>query len=184
MATGDRAPEARQSLSSTPRNETFSAQSFATPVLPNDALKDVPQEVAEAILQKCFQHLQPRYPFLDWIWVHSLWERRDEILREAAMPGASKETCTGEEGVVGAILVDACSLVLLHTGAFFIWILFAIGARLCQKLAIPSLASPEAYYQKAMQHLEVIVGLHDLKNVQALMLMGEFERGRRLGGDR
>lgn len=97
MATGDRPPEARQSLSSTPRNETFSAQSFATPMLPNDALKDVPPEVSEAILQKCFQHLQPRYPFLDWIWVHSIWERRDEIMREAAMPGASKEACTGEK---------------------------------------------------------------------------------------
>ncbi|ORY82921.1 fungal-specific transcription factor domain-domain-containing protein [Leucosporidium creatinivorum] len=150
IATGDRAPEARHNLSSTPRNETFGPQSFTTPMLPNDALKDVPQEVSEAILQKCFQHLQPRYPFLDWIWVHSLWERRDEILREAATPGASKEACTG---------------------AFFIWVLFAIGARLCQKLAIPSLATPEAYYQKGMQHLEVIVGLHDLKNVQALMLM-------------
>lgn len=44
--------------------------------------------------------------------------------------------------------------------------IFAIGARFCQKLSIPNLASPEAYYAKALEHLETIVGLHDLKNVQ------------------
>lgn len=42
--------------------------------------------------------------------------------------------------------------------------IFALGARLAQPL--PGLASPESYYTKAMEHLETIVGLHDLKNVQ------------------
>lgn len=44
--------------------------------------------------------------------------------------------------------------------------LFAIGTRLVQRVSIPGLASPSAFYAKAMEHLEVIVGLHDLKNVQ------------------
>ena len=47
--------------------------------------------------------------------------------------------------------------------------IFALGARLAQPF--PGLASPESYFTKAMEHLETIVGLHDLKNVQALLLM-------------
>lgn len=36
--------------------------------------------------------------------------------------------------------------------AFFIWMLFAIGARLSQKSSVAGLASPESYYAKAMEH--------------------------------
>jgi hypothetical protein len=42
--------------------------------------------------------------------------------------------------------------------------LFALGSALGQPF--PALAAPENYYTKAMEHLETIVGLHDLKNVQ------------------
>mgnify|MGYP001605463093 CR=1 FL=1 len=48
--------------------------------------------------------------------------------------------------------------------------LFAIGTRLVQRVSIPGLASPDAFFSKAMEHLEVIVSLHDLKNVQVSFL--------------
>jgi hypothetical protein len=54
----------------------------------------------------------------------------------------------------------------LESAAFFIWMFFALGARLFYKVSVPSLASPEAYYAKAMEHLDIILGLHDLENAQ------------------
>ncbi|GAA6001857.1 hypothetical protein JCM10207_002353 [Rhodosporidiobolus poonsookiae] len=121
--------------------------------LADDALSSIPDELAELILSQTYRHVQPRYPFLDWLYVHEIWQHRLVITRTATQPNASKA---------------------LKTAAFFIWMLTACGSRFCQKMAIPSLQSPEAYYAKAMEHLETIVGLHDLKNVQALMLMVMF----------
>ncbi|GAA5832169.1 hypothetical protein JCM11251_004266 [Rhodosporidiobolus azoricus] len=121
--------------------------------LPDDALDNIPNDIADLILSQVYRHVQPRYPFLDWLYVHEIWAHRQVVTQRATQPGASK---------------------VLKTAAFFVWMLFAIGSRFCQKLSIPNLASPEVYYAKAMEHLEVIVGLHDLKNVQALMLMVMF----------
>ncbi|GAA5887560.1 hypothetical protein JCM6882_001449 [Rhodosporidiobolus microsporus] len=121
--------------------------------LPDNALENIPNDVADLILSQVYRHVQPRYPFLDWLYLHEIWAHRTVVTQRATQPGASK---------------------VLKTASFFIWMVFAIGSRFCQKLAIPNLASPEGYWAKAMEHLEVIVGLHDLKNVQALMLMVMF----------
>ncbi|GAA5980242.1 hypothetical protein JCM11641_005517 [Rhodosporidiobolus odoratus] len=121
--------------------------------LSDDALESIPAELAEMILVQTYRHMQPRYPFIDWLYLHQIWGHRNVITQRATQPNASK---------------------VLKTAAFFIWMVFAVGCRFCHKLAIPNLASPEAYYSKAMEHLETIVGLHDLKNVQALMLMVMF----------
>ena len=119
------------------------------PPLPNNALDGVSPEISAIVLTACYRHFQPRYPFLDWLAMHDYWARRDEILKAAGQPNPPKDA---------------------STGAFFIWMLFALGSRLCVKSQLP-LAAPEAYYQKAMDHLETIVGLHNLANVQALLLM-------------
>ncbi|KAM0751137.1 hypothetical protein T439DRAFT_355972 [Meredithblackwellia eburnea MCA 4105] len=121
----------------------------STPLQYN-SLSNVPQESADTILRHCYRHIQPRYAFLDWYYVHELWAHRDEIMDNASKPNPSQESATG---------------------AFFIWILFAIGSRLCSGMSLAGISSPEAYHEKAMEHFEVIVGLHDLKNAQALLLM-------------
>ncbi|GAA5850111.1 hypothetical protein JCM8547_001015 [Rhodosporidiobolus lusitaniae] len=122
-------------------------------VLPDNSLQNIPDELADMILSQTYRHIQPRYCFIDWLYLHEIWAHRIAITQRATQSGASKA---------------------LKTAAFFVWMVFAIGSRFCQKLSIPNLASPEAYYDKAMEHLETIVGLHDLKNVQALMLMVMF----------
>lgn len=118
--------------------------------LGDDALASVSDELADKILGECYRHIQPRYAFVDWLYVHEVWQHRVAITRAAAQPAATR---------------------MMRTSACFIYLLFAIGSRLLQKSAVPNLASPEAYYAKAMDHLEVVVGLHDLKNVQLLLLM-------------
>ncbi|GJN91630.1 hypothetical protein Rhopal_004653-T1 [Rhodotorula paludigena] len=136
--------------------ELDTSQPFVTgpPVQPvqlsDDALASITDEMADSLLSQCYRHIQPRYSFVDWLYVHEIWSHRLAITRAAALPGASR---------------------MMKTSAFFIWILFAIGARIGQKSAPTGLATPEAYYRKSMEYLETIVGLHDLKNVQALMLM-------------
>ncbi|KAK4699907.1 hypothetical protein P7C70_g6347, partial [Phenoliferia sp. Uapishka_3] len=115
--------------------------------LRDDALASLPQELADMILSQCYRHLQVRAKnaliYLPYLTVL-------DLAASSSQPNAHKE---------------------VRTGAFFIWMLFAIGTRLIPRVNTPGLASPDAYYEKAMEHLEVIVGLHDLKNVQALMLV-------------
>ncbi|GAA5926519.1 hypothetical protein JCM3775_001040 [Rhodotorula graminis] len=118
--------------------------------LGDDALAAVSDELADKVLGECYRHIQPRYAFVDWLFLHEVWQHRVAITRSAAQPAATR---------------------MARTAACYIYLVFAIGSRLLQKSAVPNLASPEAYYAKAMDHLEIIVGLHDLKNVQVLLLM-------------
>jgi hypothetical protein len=45
---------------------------------------------------------------------------------------------------------------------------YAIGARLLQGVLIPGIAEPEAYYAAALEHMDVIVTLHNIESVQFL----------------
>ncbi|GAA5870303.1 hypothetical protein JCM16303_001956 [Sporobolomyces ruberrimus] len=123
-------------------------RSLLAPLLTDDALAGVSNELADRVYAVAYQHIQSQFCFMDWLWLRSIFPHRVKICQAAKAQDASKAT---------------------RTAAFFIWMIFALGARLAQPL--PGLASPESYYTKAMEHLETIVGLHDLKNVQALLLM-------------
>ncbi|GAA6022533.1 hypothetical protein JCM11491_005591 [Sporobolomyces phaffii] len=123
-------------------------RSLSAPLLADDALAGVSDELASRVFDVAYQHIQSQFCFLDWLWIRSIFPHRAKITLAAKTPDSSKAT---------------------RAAAFFIWMLFALGSRLAQPL--PGLASPESYYTKAMEHLETIVGLHDLRNVQALLLM-------------
>jgi hypothetical protein len=40
---------------------------------------------------------------------------------------------------------------------------YAIGSRLLQGVALPGIAEPEAYYALALDHMELIVTLHNIE---------------------
>lgn len=156
--------------------------------------EDLPMELDDSILTLCYKHIQARvsasslyacglvlneclivlqYPAIDWLAVHDWWQCRGEIIKSATLPQATKETRTGSLLALSWVLwtsslSDISSFLL---AAFFLLMLYAIGAQLVPKSAARGLASSEAYYAKAMEHLDVVLGLHDLKNVQALILM-------------
>lgn len=116
----------------------------------NEGGTRISAEVAAVLLEAVYQHLQPRYPFLDWIVMHDQWQRRDAILQATA-------TATNPDREEA-------------TAAFFILMVMAIGTQLCSRLRLPGLARPETYFQKALVHIGTIVQLHNLANVQGTIL--------------
>lgn len=119
------------------------------PLLPDSVIDNVSPETSTILFNACYNHIQMRYPFLDWPTIRDHFQGKEDIIRAAAMPNARRET---------------------RTAAFFIWLVIALGARLCRHLSL-GLALPDDYFAKAMVHLHIIVTLHDLVNVQALLLM-------------
>ncbi|GAA5923003.1 uncharacterized protein JCM15063_003496 [Sporobolomyces koalae] len=115
----------------------------SAPSLADDALANVSDDLANRVLNATFEHIQSQFCFMDWLWVLPMFPR--------LFP--RKKKCLQSSG---------------FTAAFFIWMLFALGSRIDP---VPGLAPSESYYAKAMANLETIVGLHDLFNVQALLLM-------------
>lgn len=63
--------------------------------LSDDALASITDEMADSLLSQCYRHIQPRYSFVDWLYVHEIWAHRLAITRAAALPGASRmmKTC-------------------------------------------------------------------------------------------
>ncbi|WVR08413.1 hypothetical protein IAU60_005468 [Kwoniella sp. DSM 27419] len=113
-------------------------------------------EVATAVLETVFRHLHPRYPFMDWVSFESQWERRDEILM----------------AVGRGVPLDRN----LSTAAFFILMLLAVGAQLCKEHTLPGpgLLRAEDYYNLAAPYLNTIVTLHNLPNIQGLLLLAIY----------
>lgn len=119
--------------------------------------------------------IRQQYPFLDWLWIHEIWRNRMQVVERANSQRATRVDKTSRllyihvEGTDVAV-TDIANIASVPD-AFFMWMIFALGSRYCQKTHLPHLAAPELYYTKAMTHLEIIVGLHDYKNVQGLLLM-------------
>lgn len=102
-------------------------------------------EVAAILLEAVYQHLQPRYPFLDWIVLHDHWQRRDAIL-QAVVDGKQDRD--------------------VATAAFFILMIMAVGSQLCGKLRLPGVDKPDKYFLRALPLMGTIVQLHNLANIQ------------------
>ncbi|ORY25361.1 fungal-specific transcription factor domain-domain-containing protein [Naematelia encephala] len=132
--------------------ETFqpryqSTNTFVCPSLPA-------KEVGAALLDSFYMHVQARYPFVDWRQLRGWLARQDEmVVQKGQFPINSAEG--REKG----------------TASFFIWMVYAIGARLLQGVPLPGVADPETYYTAALEHFDVIVTLHNVENVQAFLYL-------------
>ncbi|WRT68116.1 uncharacterized protein IL334_005091 [Kwoniella shivajii] len=116
--------------------------------------RPIPIDTANSLLETVFRHLHPRYPFMDWVTFEHQWERRDEILSEVGQ----------------GVFLDRAS----STAAFFILMILAVGAQLCKERPISGLLRPEDYYNLAAPYLSVIVTLHNLPNIQGLLLLAVY----------
>lgn len=105
----------------------------------------LPSAVAAFVLETVYRHIQPRYPFMDWIVLHNHWQDRDKYILAAS-----------EHRMLDR---DESSI------AFLILVTLAIGTQLCSRAEM-RLPPSEEYYTLAMQYMDSIVQLHNLPNVQ------------------
>lgn len=105
----------------------------------------LPSAVAAFVLETVYRHVQPRYPFVDWIVLHNHWQDRDRYITAAIERNP--------------LQIDDSSI------AFLILITLAIGSQLCSRADL-RLPPSEEYYKLALQYMDSIVQLHNLPNVQ------------------
>ncbi|PPQ68485.1 hypothetical protein CVT25_008411 [Psilocybe cyanescens] len=118
---------------------------------PTSGLPCIPSPtVAETLIRAVYEHIQARYPFQCWRSFNAWHAERDRYLVEEHRVESDR------------------------TAAFFIWLMYATGARLLQSTALPGLHPPEVYYAKAMDYLDNIVTLHNLANIQAFLLLAVY----------
>ncbi|KAJ5569880.1 uncharacterized protein N7459_009310 [Penicillium hispanicum] len=117
--------------------------------LDEDPLPDLPSDSrAKALVDTVYFYTQARYCIIDWTQLRE-WHRDRE-----AIAYASTE-----------------SPVELQTGAFFIWIIYAIGACLVPN---PESSTTEAYFARARIYVPAVMGLQDLTTVQALLCLTQY----------
>lgn len=130
-----------------PKVELRSEHLEKKPIRPESDLR-LPSAVAAFVLETVYRHIQPRYPFMDWIVLHNHWQDRDKYIT-AAIEGRLLER-------------DESSI------AFLILVTIAVGTQLCSRAEM-RLPPSEEYYKLSLQYMDSIVQLHNLPNVQ-----GEF----------
>ncbi|KAK4495610.1 hypothetical protein PRZ48_012878 [Zasmidium cellare] len=110
---------------------------------------DPPEEdLAQRIVERAYSYVQARYCIVDWVQLREWHQRRDSYLDSAHESDAQSQT-----------------------PAFFIWMIYAIGARF-----VPELGQEcsEAYFARASKYLPAVLGLQDMFTVQALLCMIQF----------
>ncbi|QKX63019.1 uncharacterized protein TRUGW13939_10187 [Talaromyces rugulosus] len=113
-----------------------------------DSLPSLPSsKTARKLVDAVFLYVQARYCIVDWAQVRE-WHRDRESL---------------------AYLSNDAPIAS-QTGAYFIWIIYAIGARF---VANPEHSS-EAYFARARCYLSAVMSLQNLETVQALLCLVQY----------
>ncbi|OJJ80669.1 uncharacterized protein ASPGLDRAFT_51083 [Aspergillus glaucus CBS 516.65] len=118
------------------------------PGLEGEALPALPSSNrARTLLGTVYLYTQARYCIIDWTQLRE-WHR--------------------DRGVIAYISTEGP--VSSQIGAFFIWIVYAIGARL-----VPDPEnSTEAYFARARLYLPAVMALQDMVTVQALLSLVQY----------
>ncbi|CAG8020474.1 unnamed protein product [Penicillium nalgiovense] len=102
---------------------------------------------ARKLVDAAYFYTQARYCIVDWNRI-SAWHQQRENISYVSCQDSIKS----------------------QTGAFFIWIIYAIGARL-----IPNPEnSTEAYFARARTYLTAVMSLQDMTTVQALLCLVQY----------
>ncbi|KAJ5470470.1 hypothetical protein N7530_007827 [Penicillium desertorum] len=102
---------------------------------------------ARKLVDAAYFYTQARYCIVDWNQISVWHQQRDQI---------AYVSCQGS--------------IKSQTGAFFLWIIYAIGARL-----IPDPEnSTEEYFARARTYLPAVMSLQDMATVQALLCLVQY----------
>lgn len=106
-----------------------------------------PPDVADRLLESCYQHTQAHICIVDWIMLRRWHEGRETVCFAAAQDGAEA-----------------------MKQAFFLWMSYAIGAQLDASSDVPC----GAFYARALQYLSTPLLHEDLTTVQALLMLAQY----------
>ncbi|OQE21605.1 hypothetical protein PENFLA_c014G01717 [Penicillium flavigenum] len=122
------------------RTFVLETETESLPVLPSS-------NGARKLVDAAYFYTQARYCIVDWNQI-SVWHKKRDAFA----------------------LVSSQDSIKSQTGAFFIWIIYAIGARL-----IPDPEnSTEAYFARARTYLPAVMSLQDMATVQALLCLVQY----------
>ncbi|KIW17034.1 hypothetical protein PV08_04225 [Exophiala spinifera] len=119
---------------------TSEMQASTLPELPS-------QKVGHLLLETVYLYIQARYCIVDWVQLREWHQRRETICY------STKEDDLDSQ-----------------TGAYFIWIIYAIGAGFVPNPEYP----PKAYFARALKYLHPILTLQNSTTVQALLCLCQF----------
>lgn len=105
-------------------------------------------EQAQQLVEEAYAYVQARYCIVDWVQIRHWHRQRDHFLSSTPDSDASSQT-----------------------GAFFIWIIYAIGARFNTDAGQET---SEAYFNRASKYLPAVMTLQDMSTVQALLCMIQY----------
>lgn len=97
-----------------------------------------------------YRHVQSRYPFLERGRLFAWHDRRDEVCFTWTEPTGSSSRTDDQ------------------IGAFFLWMIYAVGVELAPD---PALESGKTYLTRAMRYLEPVLRANDITTVRAMLLL-------------
>ncbi|WWC73860.1 uncharacterized protein I206_107832 [Kwoniella pini CBS 10737] len=107
-----------------------------------------------------YYRIQSRYGFLDWLSIQN-WQFKHRYL--CALQPLSDINIEQQDDIARAI--DE------HFGAFFLWMLYGLGAKLCENDPGIIPVSHEVYFDTALRHFTPLSTIQSLTTVQALLLL-------------
>ncbi|KIW47681.1 hypothetical protein, variant [Exophiala oligosperma] len=119
---------------------TSEMQATTLPELPS-------REVGHLLLETVYLYIQARYCIVDWVQLREWHQRRDTICYSTKDDDLDTQT-----------------------GAYFIWIIYAIGAGFVSNPEYP----PRAYFARALKYLHPILTLQNSTTVQALLCLCQY----------
>lgn len=112
------------------------------------ALPELPPDTAaKQLVEAAYLYTQARYCIVDWVQVRKWHQQRDSICY--ASRREDDQT---------------------RIGAFFVWIIYAIGAR----LGSHSEYSYQGYFNRALHYLDAVLQPQDLSSLQALLCLIQY----------
>lgn len=106
-----------------------------------------PPDVADRLLQSCYQHTQAHVCIVDWVMLRRWHESRETVCFASAQDGLE-----------------------VMKQAYFIWMSYAIGAQLDSTSEVPC----GTYYARALQYLSAPLIREDVITVQALLMLAQY----------
>lgn len=71
-------------------------------------------------------------------------------------------------------MAHATSANTASTASFFLWMTYAVGAKLVAYTAHADKTGAEAYYKAALEHVDVILQCHDIRTIQGLLMLAIY----------
>ncbi|KAJ5095636.1 hypothetical protein NUU61_004992 [Penicillium alfredii] len=145
--------------------EMLQGRPFISDIEGDDLPTLPPSNQARQLVDTAYFYTQARYCITDWVQLRE-WHRDREAIAYTSTQGPVES----QTGKFYFMQPERSNTADSQPGAFFIWIIYGIGARLVQT---PENSS-EAYFARARLYLPAVMGLQNLTTVQALLSLVQY----------